>query len=81
MRSFGCVEPAEVHPAAQACTVSLAVAFVLAGTAQPAGSLCLMPDPSGMDAAMRDWFGLFGWLFLSGALLYMSFLVLLPVVD
>ena len=29
-------------------TVSLAVAFFLAGTAQPAGSLWLMPDPSGM---------------------------------
>ena len=45
------------------------------------GFVMVNARPLGMDAAMRDWFDLFGWLFVSGALLYITFLVVLPVVD
>jgi hypothetical protein len=30
---------------------------------------------------MSDWFRLCGWLVGSGALLYLTFLILLPIVD
>ena len=56
-------------------------AVVKAQEPRSRGFVMVNARPIGKDVAMRDWFDLFGWLLLSGALLYTSFLVLLPVVD
>ena len=54
--------------------------FTSEGTAVGAGSLSCAGVGCRL-VAMSDWFRLCGWLVGSGALLYLTLLIVLPIVD